>query len=106
MAIVTRKFRDDYEAWAVDRLARGIFTENDMIEFKEMLRRDLTSSPDLLREGLTVVIAMGVEIPATINDHEKRIRLWADYFACEAEAIPHPKRSNTAKVGDVSIWRQ
>lgn len=87
MATVTRKFRDDFECWAADRLTRGQFTEADMAEFKDALRIDLTPGPDQLREGLTVIIAAGVEVPAAIDDHEDRYRLWADYFASEAEAI-------------------
>lgn len=87
MATVTRKFRDDFDTWAADRLAKSEFTPTDMAEFKDMLRRDLTPGPDQLREGLTIIIAAGVEVPATIDDHEERYRLWADYFAVEAEAI-------------------
>lgn len=87
MATVTRKFRDDFECWASDRLARGEFTESDMAEFKDLLRRDLAPGQDQLRAGLTVIIAAGVEVPATIDDHEERYRLWSDFFAVEAEAI-------------------
>ena len=46
MATVTRKFRDDFDVWAADRLSRGEFSEADMAEFKEILRRDLTPGPD------------------------------------------------------------
>lgn len=92
MATVTRRFRDDFDTWAADRLAKGEFTQADMSEFKDMLRRDLTAGPDQLREGLTVVIAAGVEVPATIDDYEERYRLWADYFALEAEAIRELQR--------------
>lgn len=91
MATVTRKFRDDFECWATDRLARGEFTEADMAEFKDMLRRDLGPGPDQLREGQSVIIAAGVEVPATIDDHERRYQLWADYFSVEAEAIRNLK---------------
>ena len=35
MATVTRKFRDDFDLWAADRIARGEFTEPDMAEFKD-----------------------------------------------------------------------
>ncbi len=87
MATVTRKFRDDFECWASDRIAKGEFTETDMAEFKDMLRRDLAPGPDQLREGLTVIIAAGVEVPAAIDDHERRYQLWAEYFSIEAEAI-------------------
>ncbi len=91
MATVTRKFRDDFDLWAADRIARGEFTEPDMAEFKDMLRRDLTPGPDQLREGLAVIIAAGVEVSACIDDHEERYRLWADFFAAEAEAIRNLK---------------
>lgn len=87
MATVTRKFRDDFETWAADRLAGAQFTESDMAEFKEMLRRDLAPGPDQLREGLTVILESGVEIPATIDDHEERYQLWSNYFANEAALI-------------------
>ena len=83
MATVTRKFKDDFEAWAAARLTSGEFTPDEMAEFKEMLRRDLTPGPDQLREGLTVINAAGVEMPSAIADHEERYRLWADYFATE-----------------------
>lgn len=92
MATVTRKFRDDFETWAADRLARGQFSQAEMDEFKDLLRRDLAPGPDLLREGLTVIIAAGVEVPATIDDHEERYRLWSDYFAVEAESIRNLKK--------------
>lgn len=57
-----------------------------MAEFRDTLRRDLAPGPDQLREGLTVIVA-NIEIPAAINDHEQRYRLWAEFFATEAEAI-------------------
>lgn len=80
MATVTRKFRDDFETWAADRLAKGEFTPADMDEFKDLLRLDLTPGPDQLREGLTIIISAGVEVPAAIDDHEQRYQLWADFF--------------------------
>lgn len=87
MATVTKRFKDDFDTWAADRIASGAFTESDMADFKDMLRRDLTPGPDQLREGLSVIIAAGVEVPAAIDDHEERYRVWADFFAAEAEAI-------------------
>lgn len=87
MATVTRKFRDDFECWATDRVSCGHFTAIEMADFRDMLRRDLTPGPDQLREGLTVIIAAGVEVPAAIDDNERRYQLWADFFAAEAEAI-------------------
>lgn len=92
MATVTRKFREDFETWAADRLARGKLTDVDMEAFKDLLRRDLTPGPDQLRAGLSVMIAAGVEIPATIDDREERYRLWSDFFAAEAEAIQFNQR--------------
>lgn len=87
MATVTRKFRDDFEAWAADRIAKGEFTPADMEEFKDMLRHDLAHGPDQIRAGLSIILAAGVEVPTAIDDHEERYRLWADFFAIEAEAI-------------------
>lgn len=90
MATVTRKFRDDFDAWAADRLAKGEFTNTDMAEFKELLRSDLEPGPDHLRAGLTVIIA-GVEVSASIDDHERRYRYWAEFFADEADSIRNLK---------------
>jgi len=95
MATVTRKFRDDFEAWAAHRVASGQWTETEMEQFKDMLRRDLAPGADQLREGLTVIVAAGVEIPAAIDDYEERYRLWADYFAIEAESIRSVQKENT-----------
>lgn len=87
MATVTRQFKDDFDTWAAARLSSGDWTPAEMEEFKDMLRRDLAPGPDLQRQGLTVSIAPGVEVSAAIDDHEQRYRLWADYFATEAEAV-------------------
>ena len=83
---VSRQFRDDFETWADDRLRHGDFTPSDMDEMRAMIRIDLTPGPDQLREGLTKIIAAGVEVPATIDDVEERHRLWTNYFAdCATE---------------------
>lgn len=87
MATVTRKFRDDFETWAADRLATGQFSVEDMAEFCEMLRRDFAPGPDQLREGLTCINHASIEVTATIDDHEQRYRMWADYFQAEAASI-------------------
>lgn len=87
MATVTRKFRDDFDTWAAHQIEVGGFTEAEMVEFKDMLRRDLAEGPDPLRQGLAVIIAAGVEVPAAIDDHAERYRLWSDFFESEAEAI-------------------
>lgn len=83
MAVVTKKFRDDFERWAAAQLAAGHFTQEEMAVFRDMLRRDLTPGPDQLRQGLTVIGAAGLEIPATIDDCEERYRLWANFFSTE-----------------------
>lgn len=95
MATVTRKFRDDFDAWAANRIASGEFSQEEMADFKEMLRRDLAPGPDQLRAGQTVIIAAGVEIPATVDDPEERYQLWADFFAVEAESIRSIQKENT-----------
>ena len=87
MATVTRKFRDDFDAWAANRTETGEWSEADIEKFKVMLRHDLAPGEDQLRAGLKIILTAGVEMPATINDHDERYRLWADYFAAEAEAI-------------------
>ena len=87
MASVTKKFRDDFEVWAAHRLASGEWSAAEMSDFKDLLRQDLAPGPDQLRVGLSVILAAGVEVPATIDDHEERYRLWADFFAVEAESI-------------------
>lgn len=87
MATVTRKFRDDFEVFAAHRIASGQWTEAEMASFKDMLRQDLAPGPDQLRAGVMIAIADGVTISAAIDDHEERYRLWAEFFAAEAEAI-------------------
>ena len=87
MATVTKKFRDDFETWATNRISSGDWTEDEMTSFKDMLRRDLAPGPDQLRTGLTAIIAAGLNVSATIDDHEERYRLWAHYFDAEAEEI-------------------
>ena len=87
MTIVTRKFRDDFETWAAHRIATGEWIEGEMENFKQMLRHDLAPGPDQVRAGLSAIIAAGVEVPAAINDHEERYRLWENFFSLEAECI-------------------
>ena len=93
MATVTKKFRDDFESWAAHRIASGDFTEAEMSDFKDALRRDLAPGPDQLRAGVKIILAAGVEVPAAIDDNEARYGLWADYFATEAETIRQQART-------------
>ena len=87
MAKVTRQFRDDFEIWAADRTERGEWTADEIEGLRAMLRTDFAPGPDQLRAGVSVILAAGLEVPAAIDDHKERYRLWADYFAVEAEAI-------------------
>ena len=87
MATVTARFKDNYEFWSAHKVASKEFTQDEMDGLKAMIRTDLTKGPDQLREGLEVINAAGVPMPATIDDHEERYRLWDRYFAEECEAI-------------------
>lgn len=87
MATVTRQFKDNFDAWAKNRISRGQFSEAEMDDFKAMIRKDLQPGPDQLRQGLEIIKSAGVAVPATIDDHEERYRLWDGYFAEECKAI-------------------
>lgn len=87
MATVTRKFKDDFDTWASDRIESGQFTNDEMEELKGMLRIDFAPGPDQLRAGYSFLNEKGITIPATIDDHEERYRVWSDYFAAEANTI-------------------
>ena len=87
MATVTKKIRDDFEIWATKKVTDCEWTLEEIEELKEMLRIDFTPGPDQLRAGLSANIASGVGVTAAIDDHEVRYRLWASYFAAEAEAV-------------------
>lgn len=86
MATVTRKFKENFDAWAAIRVSSGDFSESDMEELKGLLRKDLQPGPDQLRSGLTIRDS-GIERSAAIDDHEERYRLWDNYFADEVRAI-------------------
>lgn len=88
MAItVTKQFKEDFDTWAENAIRFGDFTKEDMVEFKEMLRIDMKPGPDQLRQGLELITAAGVAIPAMIDNYEDRIKCWTDYFALKAKAI-------------------
>ena len=86
MATVTRKFKDDFDTWAAHRIESVDWTPTEMEVFRDAVRQDLAPGPDLLRAGLVVIVG-SVEVSAAIDDHEVRYRMWADYFAAEAEAL-------------------
>ena len=56
MATVTRKFRDDFETWAADRIAAGTWTAPDIEELRGLLRIDLAPGPDQPATPLRAVI--------------------------------------------------
>ena len=83
MATVTRKFKEQFDIWAANKIANGDFTNQEMEDLKALLRKDFTPGPDQIRAGLTFIKAAGVEVPATIDDHEERYRVWDEYFTRE-----------------------
>ncbi|MBK6355387.1 MAG: hypothetical protein IPF44_06865 [Betaproteobacteria bacterium] len=87
MATVTRKFKANFLTFAAHRVATGQWSDDDVAELQASIRADLYPGPDLQRAGLVFVLASGVEIPASIDDHEERYRLWDEFFEAEAEAI-------------------
>lgn len=89
---VTLKFKEDFDTWAHDRIRFNEFTQADMAEFKEMLRKDLLPGEDQLRQGLEYINAAGVTVPAMIDNYEDRIKLWTAYFAECAQEIRSRQR--------------
>ena len=84
---VTKQFKEDFDVWANCRLRHGDFTQDEMTEFKAMLRIDMADGPDQLRQGLTLITAAGVEVPAMIDRVEDRVKCWTDYFSACANEI-------------------
>ena len=87
MAIVTRRFRDNFELFAAHRVASGAFSDSEMEEFRALVRKDLEPGPDQIRAAVDCLVVAGVKIPATIDDAEERYRLWDEFFAEEAADI-------------------
>lgn len=84
---VTKQFKEDFDTWAEYKLKWGDFSKEEMDELKAMLRKDLAPGEDQLRQGLTLINAAGVEVPAMIDNYEDRIKCWTDYFAACAKEI-------------------
>lgn len=84
---VSRQFRDNLEKWSAHRIATGQWTAEEIEGLREMLRTEIRPGPDQFRQGVTVLTRCGVAIPATIDDHEERYRLWDDFFADEVRII-------------------
>mgnify|MGYP003514787737 CR=1 FL=1 len=80
---VTKRFKEQFDIWSARKLSDGDFTKQEMEDLKGLLRKDFAPGPDQLREGLTFIKAAGVEVPATIYDHEERYRVWDEYFTSE-----------------------
>ena len=87
MATVTKRFRDNYDFWISHKIKSGEFSEEEAKELKAMIRKDLTEGPDQLREGLEIILAAGVKMPATIDDHLERYKLWDEFFEVECQEI-------------------
>lgn len=92
MAIVTRRFMDNFEVFAAHRVASGYFTAAEMDEFRSLVRKDLEPGPDQIRTAVDCLAVAGVKIPATIDDAEDRYRLWDEFFAAEAADIATQRR--------------
>ena len=84
---VSKEFKEDFDTWSNDRLSSKQFTQEEMDEMKGLLRIDFAPGPDQLRQGYEFLNEKGVTIPATIDDHEERYRVWSNYFKAEAEII-------------------
>ena len=92
MAMVSRRFRDNFETFSAHRIATGEFTADDVAELKRLIQIDLTPGPDQLRKEVFFLNASGAKISATIDDHEERYRYWAEFFEAE--------------VGDIELQRK
>lgn len=80
---VTKRFKEQFDIWAKNKVANGDFTAEEIEKLKVLLRKDFAPGPDQIRAGLTFIKAAGVEVPATIDDHEERYRVWDEYFTSE-----------------------
>jgi len=92
MATVSRRFRDNFEAFSAHRVETGEFTAEDVAELKRLIQIDLTPGPDQLRKECFFLNASGVKIPATIDDHEERYRYWSEFFEAEVGDIELQRR--------------
>ncbi len=92
MAIVTRRFRDNFEVFAAHRVASGDFTAAEMDEFRSLVRKDLEPGPDEIRAAVDCLTVSGVKIPSTIDDAGERYRLWDEFFAAESADIAMLRR--------------
>jgi len=87
MAKVTRVFRDNFDAWSQYKIDSCHFTVAEIEDLRALIRIDLTPGPDQLRGKCEFLTIAGVKIPATIDDHEERYKLWDEFFASEVADI-------------------
>jgi hypothetical protein len=79
----------NFETFASDRVAKGWFSADEVVELRRAVKQDLRQGPDTLRKGLEFVTADGGTVPATIDDRDERYRLWDEFFAAEAEDVKY-----------------
>lgn len=87
MATVTKQFRNNFEAWAQCKIDACEWTLAEIEGLRAMIRKDLTPGPDQLRGECEFLTIAGVKMPATIDDHDARYRLWDGFFAAELADI-------------------
>ena len=77
----------NFETFAADRVAKGWFSADEVVELRRAVKQALRPGPDTLRKGLEFVTADGGTVPATIDDRDDRYRIWDEFFSAEAAII-------------------
>ena len=90
MTNVNRQFFENFNRFEKDRLERGVFTAEEMAEYKDIIRKDLAYGPDRIRFGCAVFVG-GILQSGEILDHKERTKLWSDFFEEEAKLIVQRK---------------
>lgn len=86
MTNVSRQFVENFKLFEKDRLERGVFTEDEMAEYKDIIRKDLAYGTDRIRFGCAVFVG-GILQSGEILDHKERTKLWSDYFEEESKLV-------------------
>lgn len=84
---VSKQFAENFKLWSEDQVSCGNYTAAEMAGMKDMIRIELGPGKDQFRAGCSILNAMGVEVPAAIDDQAKRVALWDGFFASEADQI-------------------